>query len=123
MIEALPPELQVIVTNLGSPQVIRQFCANYAFNPSALDHFSVQELVSDPQLWYIGTEDAKERKKWLDDAYPKDIQGLEEMEDSMLQCGKCKQHKVDYFQKQTRGADEPMTVFCHCLNCGARWRQ
>tara|TARA_B110000858_G_C17408901_1_gene295815 strand:- start:28 stop:399 length:372 start_codon:yes stop_codon:yes gene_type:complete len=123
MIEALPAELQLTVTNLGSPQLIRQFCANYKFNPSALEHFSVQELVSDPQLWYIGTEDAKERKMWLDGAYPKDIQAAEEIEDSMLQCGKCKQHKVDYYQKQTRGADEPMTVFCHCLNCGARWRQ
>lgn len=122
-VDVLPKEMRNTILKLASPQRIRQFCANYAFNPSATTHFSIEELVADPQLWLIGTEEASQRKKWLEDAYPKHIKSTEEMEDSMLQCGKCKQHKVDYYQKQTRGADEPMTVFCHCLNCGARWRQ
>ena len=122
MLDSLPADVQSQISSLA-PQLIRQFCANYKFNPSALNHFSPHELISDSQLWYIGTEEAKNRMEWLDEAYPKDIKGAEEMEDSLIQCGKCKQFKVDYFQKQTRGADEPMTVFCHCLNCGARWRQ
>lgn len=41
---------------------------------------------------------------------------------SIYTCGKCKQNKVEHYQKQTRSADEPMTVFCHCLLCGKRWR-
>ena len=95
MIDHLPDEIQPTVSALKSPQLIRQFCANYTFNPSALEHFSVQDLVSDPQLWYIGTQEAKTRKKWLHDAYPKDIQKTEVMEPSILQCGKCKQHQSD----------------------------
>ena len=42
--------------------------------------------------------------------------------DSIYTCGKCKKNKVEHYQKQTRSADEPMTVFCHCLLCGKRWR-
>jgi transcription elongation factor S-II len=37
-------------------------------------------------------------------------------------CGKCKQKKVSYKQAQTRSADEPMTTFCTCMNCGNRWK-
>jgi transcription elongation factor S-II len=40
-----------------------------------------------------------------------------------LQCSKCGQHKVTYTEAQTRSADEPMTVFCTCLNCGKSWKQ
>ena len=39
-----------------------------------------------------------------------------------LQCGNCKQKKVSYTQAQTRSADEPMTTFCECMNCGKRWK-
>lgn len=37
-------------------------------------------------------------------------------------CGKCKQKQVSYKQAQTRSADEPMTTFCTCMNCGNRWK-
>lgn len=30
---------------------------------------------------------------------------------------------TDYYEKQTRSADEPMTVFGTCLDCGKKWRQ
>ncbi|KAF1968985.1 transcription elongation factor S-II [Bimuria novae-zelandiae CBS 107.79] len=39
-----------------------------------------------------------------------------------FQCGKCKQRMVSYSQAQTRSADEPMTTFCECMNCGNRWK-
>jgi transcription elongation factor S-II len=41
---------------------------------------------------------------------------------TQLKCGKCHQRKVSYTQAQTRSADEPMTTFCECLNCGNRWK-
>lgn len=37
-------------------------------------------------------------------------------------CGKCRERKCSYYQMQTRSADEPMTTFVRCLNCGNRWR-
>lgn len=39
-----------------------------------------------------------------------------------FQCGKCKQRKCTYYQMQTRSADEPMTTFVSCVNCGNRWK-
>ncbi|KAJ6787946.1 hypothetical protein PWT90_03763 [Aphanocladium album] len=39
-----------------------------------------------------------------------------------LECSKCKKKKVSYTQAQTRSADEPMTTFCECMNCGNRWK-
>lgn len=39
-----------------------------------------------------------------------------------LECGRCKKKKVSYTQAQTRAADEPMTTFCECMNCGNRWK-
>ncbi|KAF3202767.1 RNA polymerase II elongation factor [Orbilia oligospora] len=39
-----------------------------------------------------------------------------------LRCGKCGKRNVSYSQAQTRSADEPMTTFCECLQCGNRWK-
>jgi len=37
-------------------------------------------------------------------------------------CRKCKSKKCSYYQLQTRSADEPMTTFVTCLDCGSRWK-
>jgi len=37
-------------------------------------------------------------------------------------CRKCKSKRCTYYQLQTRSADEPMSVFVSCLDCGARFK-
>ncbi len=37
-------------------------------------------------------------------------------------CRKCKSKKCTYYQMQTRSADEPMTTFVTCIDCGCRWK-
>lgn len=40
-----------------------------------------------------------------------------------LYCSICKKKsKCDYYQMQTRSADEPMTTFVTCLECDKRWK-
>ena len=124
-VNRLPKKIRknVLLFSKHKPSTIRRFCANYKHNPQALEHFTIKDLILNPELWIVGTEEDKKRHGWLVEAYPKHIEPTLDIEESLLMCGKCKQHKVDYYQKQTRGADEPMTCFCTCLNCGHRWKQ
>jgi len=40
-----------------------------------------------------------------------------------LYCSRCKKKsKCDYYQMQTRSADEPMTTFVTCLECDREWK-
>ncbi|KAK3547539.1 hypothetical protein QTP86_024470 [Hemibagrus guttatus] len=43
-------------------------------------------------------------------------------ETDMFVCGKCKGKSCTYTQVQTRSADEPMTTFVMCNQCGNRWK-
>jgi len=40
-----------------------------------------------------------------------------------MHCRRCKKKtRCDYYQMQTRSADEPMTTFVTCLDCDLRWK-
>lgn len=42
---------------------------------------------------------------------------------ALMYCSGCKkQTNCDYYQLQTRSADEPMTTFVTCLECDKRWK-
>lgn len=45
-----------------------------------------------------------------------------EAETDQFRCGRCKQRKCRYYQLQTRSADEPMTTYVTCVNCGNKWK-
>lgn len=40
----------------------------------------------------------------------------------LMKCRKCKSEDLNFDQKQTRSADESMTVFVCCNRCDARWK-
>eukprot|EP00746_Dinoflagellata_sp_MGD_P020438 gnl/MRDRNA2_/MRDRNA2_147647_c0_seq1.p1 gnl/MRDRNA2_/MRDRNA2_147647_c0~~gnl/MRDRNA2_/MRDRNA2_147647_c0_seq1.p1 ORF type:complete len:280 (-),score=56.14 gnl/MRDRNA2_/MRDRNA2_147647_c0_seq1:66-905(-) len=40
----------------------------------------------------------------------------------MYECGKCHSRNCTFFEKQTRSADEPMTIFVTCIECGNKWK-
>ncbi|OMJ28173.1 Transcription elongation factor S-II [Smittium culicis] len=71
---------------------------------------------------------ASEERKKLDDKIMKENlfkaqgAGPQEAETDMFRCSKCGSRKCRYFQMQTRSADEPMTTFVNCTNCGKRWK-
>ena len=65
-------------------------------------------------------------KKLLDEKYRRDKSIYEDTAEAMtdqFKCGRCKSRKCVYYEMQTRSADEGMTVFITCLNCGNRWKQ
>ena len=74
---------------------------------------SHQELY--PEKWDKLLEDKRQR---LENKYfPK----IEASTDNFT-CRKCKKNQCTYYQLQTRSADEPMTTFVTCINCGTRWK-
>ena len=42
--------------------------------------------------------------------------------ESQFECRKCKSKDIVWTQRQTRSADEPMTTFCVCRQCGTRFK-
>ena len=46
-----------------------------------------------------------------------------ENQGSLFCCGRCGSDKTQSHQMQTRSADEPITVFLICMNCGNRWKE
>lgn len=47
---------------------------------------------------------------------------LDEDYEGIFMCRKCKSKKTEYYQLQTRSADEPMTTYVHCKNCDNNWK-
>lgn len=82
------------------------------FNEFELCKMSPEELF--PERW----EEILEKYK----SDEPDETKRPEIQDGILQCGKCKSYKTEYTEKQTRSADEPTTKFCYCHKCGHRWR-
>ena len=68
-----------------------------------------------PEKWKQLIEDKKVRDK---QKYEPNI----EASTDNFTCNKCKSKKCTYYQLQTRSADEPMTTFVTCLECGKRWK-
>jgi transcription elongation factor S-II len=59
----------------------------------------------------------KERELQLEQIKSKDAEY-----EGVFMCKKCHSKKTSYHQMQTRSADEPMTTFVSCNNCGNRWK-
>jgi transcription elongation factor S-II len=68
-----------------------------------------------PEKWKKLIEDKIERDK---NKYEVDKRGATDE----FKCRKCGERQCTYYQLQTRSADEPMTTFVSCLNCGNNWK-
>ena len=68
-----------------------------------------------PQRWKEAIEKQIEIEKKL--------QSKNSSASIFMWCSRCKKKtKCDYYQMQTRSADEPMTTFMTCLECDRRWK-
>ncbi|KAF7546241.1 hypothetical protein G7Z17_g8582 [Cylindrodendrum hubeiense] len=74
-----------------------------------------EDLKSDDQR---KKEILLEKENMLKAQVPQEQKSISES----LECGRCRKKMVSYTQAQTRAADEPMTTFCECMNCGNRWK-
>ena len=98
------------VKNIKLAQNIRK----KKFDVDNIGSMGYQELY--PEHW----------KKLLDEKFKREKVMYEEKEEAMtdqFKCGRCKSRKCTYYELQTRSADEGMTTFITCINCGNRWKQ
>jgi len=50
------------------------------------------------------------------------LEGNKSQATDEYKCNRCGKRECTYYEQQTRSADEPMTIFIACLNCGKRWK-
>jgi len=96
--------------------------------PSIADlHRSQPELK--PHEFAFMTHQELKPEKWSELLRLKSIRDKNKFEQTMeattdlFKCRKCHSKKCTYYQLQTRSADEPMTLYITCLDCGARMKK
>lgn len=88
-------------------------------------------LSDDPFVWLDSSDDVLvegtahaewERAFFAQQDLARDVlSGKGNTTKGIFSCTRCKSFDVDTEQKQTRSADEPMTIFCTCNVCGKRF--
>ena len=106
-------KLRCILLNLKSVEIVDKLLSK-SLRAHELAFLNHQEMR--PDLWEVLLEEKriKDENKFT----PK----IEASTDDFI-CGKCKSKKCTYYQLQTRSADEPMTTFVTCLDCGNRFKR
>ena len=69
-----------------------------------------------PEIWNDIIDEKAKIEKILKET-------LKESATDMFVCPKCYKRKTIYCEVQTRSADEPMTKFITCLECGCKWKK
>ena len=103
--------LRSIMANLKG-EILQQI-SDGSIKPHVVAFMTHQDIC--PEKWKKLIEDKKIRDK---QKYEPNI----EASTDNFTCNKCKSKKCTYYQLQTRSADEPMTTFVTCLECGKRWK-
>tara|TARA_R110002012_G_scaffold14684_2_gene60070 strand:+ start:570 stop:1085 length:516 start_codon:yes stop_codon:yes gene_type:complete len=105
-------KLKTILFNLKNPIILDKI-QKKVFKAKHMAFMSHMDML--PEKWDIKL---KEKELRLENKFfPK----IEASTDNFT-CGKCKSTACTYYQLQTRSADEPMTTFVTCTNCGQRWK-
>jgi DNA-directed RNA polymerase subunit M/transcription elongation factor TFIIS len=84
------------------------------FKPHELAFMNYGELY--PEKWRPLMEQQLKRETKL-------LEGNKDMATDQFKCNRCYKRECTYYEMQTRSADEPMTIFVRCLNCGKQWKE
>jgi hypothetical protein len=101
----------------------------YTLVPQLVRKLQLKQLDSKRLAWYpaeILWPDGPMAKAIIKnrehDMHLEEIKSRDDDYDGILQCRKCKSNKTEYYQLQTRSADEPMTTYATCKKCGNKWK-
>ncbi len=68
-----------------------------------------------PEKWFELRDKQLQREQKI-------LEGNKSRATDQFKCRRCQKRECTYYELQTRSADEPMTIFITCLNCGKEWR-
>jgi transcription elongation factor S-II len=105
--------LKSIYLNIKSNKELIQQVKNGQLKPHLIAFMTHQELK--PTKWDALIEAKMKRDK---NKFEVNIEAATDT----FKCKKCRSTKCTYYQMQTRSADEPMTTFVTCIDCGQRWK-
>ena len=97
---------------INNTRLLDRLCNN-EFKPYELPY--MKSINTFPENW----------KELIDEKYRRDKVLFEVKKESatdQFKCSRCKKNETVYYELQTRSADESMTVYISCLNCGHRWK-
>lgn len=102
--------LRTILTNLArNPDMTRRVASMTA---EQFSEVSLMELAPPERRALMREKAVRDRGKFDQIVLPTTNE---------YNCPACTSDKCTYYELQTRSADEPMTVFFECLDCGKRW--
>jgi len=94
---------------------LRQNLLLAVVSPERLAKMTSEEMANDE----VKGERERFVKEGIDSSRLAIVEGTKT---DLLKCGKCRKRNCTYNQIQTRSADEPMTTFVLCNECGNRWK-
>ena len=104
--------LRSIYINLKNPEILEQIKSE-TIQAHTVAFMTHQEMRPDKWKELIEEKIIKDKNKFEINV---------EASTDTFTCRKCRSKKCTYYQMQTRSADEPMTIFVTCIDCGNRWK-
>ena len=101
-------ENQLFLDANKSKMMYIEFCTTYLF--SGKKNEEVSEVYTDKE--HNISKLFESEKKVISDS-----------RNALSRCGRCKSTNVENIARQVRSADEGMSVFSRCLDCGNKWVQ
>jgi DNA-directed RNA polymerase subunit M/transcription elongation factor TFIIS len=103
--------LRSIITNLKG-DILKQLIEGN-IKPHVVAFMTHQELCPEKWCQMIETKSKRDKNK-----FETNIAAATDA----FTCRKCKGNQCTYYQMQTRSADEAMTTYISCIQCGTRWK-
>jgi DNA-directed RNA polymerase subunit M/transcription elongation factor TFIIS len=118
-VEIYKSHSRTIIANLSPSNYVKNEALYKRYKDGSISlaeiaHLNFSDLY--PEIWKELSIRQYEREK-------RQLEGNKSMATDQWQCKRCGKRECTYYELQTRSADEPMTIFIQCVNCGKHWRQ
>lgn len=91
------------------------------YSPRILVALDNSDLAKDTILERVQQQQSA-REEYFQNLLKTKADQIDTSNSSILKCRICNSSDISWQQKQTRGADEAMTIFCTCNSCKTRWK-